>query len=145
MVAQRLVDPEDRRKKTEAEAVLAFSEIQVAEAKVELAKARKDPVAEAKAEVELAKARKDFPAVAMGTCLFQHLPVVMCSAFACSRAVLSDLRCVTRPLTLPFVSWHVVFPHSSPSTPTTLVVGVDVFMCELRITSLLSLRSFGTL
>eukprot|EP00286_Rhodomonas_abbreviata_P009956 CAMPEP_0181318018 /NCGR_PEP_ID=MMETSP1101-20121128/16781_1 /TAXON_ID=46948 /ORGANISM="Rhodomonas abbreviata, Strain Caron Lab Isolate" /LENGTH=976 /DNA_ID=CAMNT_0023425457 /DNA_START=323 /DNA_END=3254 /DNA_ORIENTATION=- len=59
MVALRLVDPEDKRKQAEAEAGFAIAEIQVAEAKVELAKARKDPVAEARAEVELAKARKD--------------------------------------------------------------------------------------
>eukprot|EP00961_Rhodomonas_salina_P276926 3742216-Rhodomonas_salina.1 len=50
MVAQLLVDPEDKRKEAEAEAVFAIAEIQVAEAKVELAKARKDPVAEARAE-----------------------------------------------------------------------------------------------
>jgi len=59
MVAQRLVGPQDKRKKAEAEAVFAIAETQVAEAKVELAKARKDPVAEAEAKVELAKARKD--------------------------------------------------------------------------------------
>jgi hypothetical protein len=97
LVAQRLVDPEDRRQKSKAEAEAKVElakarkdPVAEAEAKVELAKARKDPVAE-KAEVEVDKARKDVLAGAMGTCLFQHFPVVMCKAFAglsSSRAVL---------------------------------------------------------